>query len=81
MNRIYDKPVSDWDFEEGCVYTAEEFESERELGSIWNDCGSGYWAKEVTSEADTHPVLMMNNNDEVFSTEREDATHVIWYNK
>jgi hypothetical protein len=37
---------------------------------IGNDDGSGYWMKDG-----------MICKDEVFPSEQEDATHVIWYSK
>ncbi len=67
--RIYDKkhePNEDDD-----IYSVKEWIEEIKNICCRNDDGSGYWMKDG----------YINDNDEVFSSEPEDATHVIWYNK
>jgi hypothetical protein len=64
--RIYYKqPDNDDD-----IYTVEDWEKTVAEGWINNDDGCGYWMKNN-----------LISNDEVFSTEQLDATHVVWYNK
>ena len=65
-NRAHN-PDPEWDEDE--VFTVAEW---LEAKNVWigNDDGSGYWMKDG-----------MICNDEVFSSEQEDATHVIWYSK
>jgi len=52
------------------IFTIEEWEEEIQNGNFCNYDGSGYWVKNN-----------LKSNDEVFSTPKLDATHVIWYNK
>lgn len=52
------------------VFTVEEWKEAVANGSFVNDDGSGFWMKDGKE-----------SQDEVFSTEPEDATHVAWYNK
>ena len=68
MSRIYSAKLDDDEF--GDLFTVNEWLSE--VKNIWcsNYDGSGYWVKDGYV-----------SNDEVFSSEPEDATHVIWYNK
>ena len=56
--------------DEDDVYTIEEWNDVVSDGSITNDDGCGYWAKNG-----------MMCRDEVFSTPQSDATHVVWFNK
>lgn len=51
------------------IFTVEEW---LQAKNVWigNDDGCGYWMKDD-----------MISDDEVFSSEPEDATHVIWYSK
>jgi len=52
------------------IYTIEDWNECVEEGFLMDDDGSGYWMKDN-----------LISNDEVFGTERLDATHVVWYNK
>lgn len=54
----------------GEVYTVEEWEQVVKDDWINNFDGSGYWVKN-----------RFKSTDEVFSTPKLDATHVVWYNK
>lgn len=54
----------------GDLFTAEQWENEVKNQICYNDHGQGYWVKDN-----------LESEDEVFSSERQDATHVIWYNK
>ena len=49
---------------------ADEWEAGIEAGLYGTMDGSGYWVRNG-----------MQSNDEVFSSPREDATHVAWYPK
>lgn len=66
MPRKYDDRIPAW----ADVFTVEEFAEHVLVGAFNTYDGSGYWAKDG-----------MESDDEVFSTEPEDATHVAWYNK
>lgn len=57
----------EWDDD---IYTVEEWEQVVKDGYIGNFDGNGYWVKNG-----------LKSSDEVFSTPKLDATHVIWYNK
>lgn len=48
----------------------DEWEAGVEVGLYGNDDGSGFWVRNGKQ-----------CNDEVFSSEKEDATHVAWYPK
>lgn len=52
------------------IYTVKEWEFTIRNNMIWNDCGSGYWMKDGYV-----------SDDEVFNSKKEDATHVLWFNK
>jgi len=52
------------------IYTVEEWVQAVKDGWVGNYDGNGYWVKNG-----------LRSNDEVFSTEPLDATHVVWYNK
>ena len=52
------------------LVTVEGFLEDVENGSIMDEDGCGYWVKDGK-----------RSNSDVFSTDQEDATHVIWYNK
>ena len=73
-NRNYLRELSKY----GDVMDAAQFEKdlaeEKETGytilGFSNDDGSGYWVKEGKQ-----------SSDEIFSTPRLDATHIIWFNK
>lgn len=52
------------------IYSADDFERAIEDGSFTSDDGSGYWVKDG-----------FRSYDEIFRTERLDATHVIWFSK
>lgn len=65
-SRIYYKKLDKGDD----VYTIEEWNKTIKEGWIMNEDGCGYWMKDN-----------LISNDEVFSTEQLDATHVVWYNK
>lgn len=52
------------------IYTIKEWDEAVMGGWICNEDGSGYWVKDG-----------LKSNDEVFSTPKLDATHVVWYNK
>lgn len=54
----------------GDVFTLKEWKEITESGGINSDDGHGYWCKDGKE-----------SNDEVFSTEAQDATHVAWFNK
>ena len=66
MARTYDQPLPDY----GDLMTAEEFTACVDSGSFIPDDGTGYWVKDG-----------LESRDEVFASEVEDATHVMWYNK
>jgi len=59
----------DKDFDDD-IYTVEDWEQAVKDGCFCNFDGSGYWVKDA-----------LKSNDEVFSTPKLDATHVVWYNK
>lgn len=67
VKRVYDKDI-DNDF--GDLMTVEVWEECVAGGCFCNYDGSGYWIKNGKA-----------SRDEVFSTPKLDATHVIWYNK
>lgn len=52
------------------IYTVEEWEQAIKEGAFCNYDGNGYWVKDG-----------LESRDEVFSTPKLDATHVVWYNK
>jgi len=52
------------------VYDLEELEQHMESNYINNNDGSGYWVKDG-----------LRSKDEIFSTPRLDATHVVWFSK
>lgn len=60
------KPDPKWDD----IYTLEEWLEAKNV-YIDNDVGCGYWMKND----------MICDKDEVFSSDPEDATHVMWYSK
>ena len=66
--RVYDDPL-DADIDDD-IYTVAEWKEAVELGAFKNWDGSGYWVKDG-----------MKSSAEVFSSDPEDATHVVWYNK
>lgn len=53
-----------------CLMLVEVWEEYEETGGIIDTDGFGYWAKDGYS-----------SQDDVFTTPKLDATHVIWYNK
>ena len=53
----------------GDIFTVNDFKCNVENGGISDYDGFGYWVKDN-----------LRSDDEVFSTEIEDATHVIWFN-
>lgn len=55
-------------FDDADLMTIEEWEHSKDLFSNFD--GVGYWVKEN-----------LRSNDEVFLTDRKDATHVVWYSK
>jgi len=59
-------PDPEWDD----VYTLEAWLQAKNV-YIGNDDGNGYWMKDG----------MICDKDEVFSSEPEDSTHVVWYSK
>jgi hypothetical protein len=61
--------VLDVDFDDD-IYTIKEWDEAVMGGWICNEDGCGYWVKDG-----------LKSNDEVFSTPKLDATHVVWYNK
>jgi len=70
-SRIYNRkhsPDPEWDEDE--VFTLEAWFQAKNV-YIGNDDGNGYWMKDG----------MICHKDEVFSSEPEDATHVVWYSK
>jgi thioredoxin reductase len=52
------------------VYTIEEWEEVVNDGDLCDSDGVGYWVREG-----------LKSEDDVFSTPKLDATHVVWYNK
>lgn len=54
----------------GDLFTVEEFWLAVDSGLITDYDGFGHWVKDG-----------MESLDQVFSTRKEDATHVMWYNK
>ena len=64
--RIYKTPIS---IEDTHLMTVEEWLTAKNV-EFGNYDGSGYWVKDGKE-----------SDDEVFSSEPEDATHVAWYNK
>lgn len=66
--RNYNKPI-DFEDEELDLMSVKQW-SEVKNVCYRNDDGNGYWCKGG-----------LESNDEVFSTEQLDATHVIWYSK
>lgn len=65
-DREYTNPVS----EDGELFTCDEWVDALDDGWLDTSDGCGYWVKNGKE-----------SRDEVFSTQRLDATHVIWYNK
>jgi hypothetical protein len=65
-NRNYDRLIENDDD----VYTIKEWQAAIKNGFFGNYDGVGYWAKNG-----------QYCHDEVFSSEPQDATHVIWFNK
>lgn len=65
-NRVYDRELPNY----GDLMTIEEWKDAVEEGYIMDDDGSGNWVKDG----------MMSRFDP-FSSEQEDATHVMWFNK
>ena len=64
----YTKKLNDiWDED---MYNVEEWEDCVKDGWFGNFDGSGYWVKNG-----------FKSHDEVFSTPKLDATHVVWYSK
>jgi hypothetical protein len=66
-NRYTGKLEHDCDTE---IFTVENWEKAINDGCFSNFDGCGYWVKDNCE-----------SNDEVFSTPKLDATHVIWYSK
>lgn len=66
MNREYKRKVKP----EDDLYTVKEWLEEIKNKLCCNYDGSGYWVKDG-----------LRSDDEVFSTEPLNATHVAWYNK
>lgn len=65
---LYDRELDDC--AKGRLYTVEDWNQSVEDGDMDSDDGTGYWCKDG-----------MRSDEEVFSTEQLDATHVVWYNK
>lgn len=65
--RNYNNEIDEY----GDVYTLSDFIDCVNDGYIGNYDGSGYWCKDG----------LYSHDDEVFSSEPEDATHVVWFNK
>jgi hypothetical protein len=66
--RKYDRPLDkEWDDD---LYHVDTWKEVVKEGSIVNYDGFGYWVKDG-----------FKSRDEVFSTPKLDATHVVWYNK
>lgn len=65
-SRIYDEAIPKY----GDIMTIEDWDESVEGGYIMDDDGHGYWAKDGLMSRST-----------TFSTQQEDATHVIWFNK
>ena len=57
--------------EDDMVVTVDEWLNDCKDKGFSNWDGSGYWIKDG----------YVCDTDEVFSSEPEDATHVVWYNK
>ena len=66
--RVYDQPL-DPKLNDG-VYTVTEWQESVANGYFTNFDGNGYWVRDG-----------LRSSSEVFSSEPEDATHVVWYNK
>ena len=66
-DRYNKKLDQDWDDD---IYTVEEWRQAVKDGCFCNFDGSGYWVKDG-----------LKSSDEVFSTPKLDATHVVWHNK
>ncbi len=64
--RKYESPLPEF----GDVFTVSEFEDMVKEGLIIDDDGHGYWIKDGKS-----------SRDDVFSSKKEDADGVIWFNK
>lgn len=54
----------------GELFAVDDFIIDVNSGCFGNYDGSGYWVKNN-----------LRSQDEVFSTPREDATHVLWFSK
>lgn len=68
LERKYERELcNSWDDD---IYTVNEWEEAVLDGEFNSDDGSGYWVKDG-----------LRSDDEVFSTPKLDATHVVWYNK
>ena len=65
--RLYDEEIPDY----GDLMTVEDWNQAVEDGVFIDSDGCGYWVKNNK----------MAREDEVFSTEQLDATHVMWFNK
>ena len=65
--RNYNKQIDKHDD----VFALADFIDNVNMGYIGNFDGSGYWCKDG----------LYSRDDEVFSSEPEDATHVVWFNK
>lgn len=66
--RDYCEDIGDRDY--GDLMTAEDWEKAVDDGCFVTTDGCGYWVKDGKQ-----------SHDEVFNSAREDATHVMWYNK
>lgn len=66
--REYNTPINNDDWWD--VFTADAWENDIKDKICFNSDGCGYWVKDNKA-----------SRDEVFVTNREDATHVVWYNK
>lgn len=66
--REYNREI-EVDYDYGTVFTIKQWSDFKDKCYMDYD-GYGYWVKNG-----------YESKDEVFSTEPEDATHVVWYNK
>lgn len=64
--RQYDHTIPNF----ATIFTLEEWQEDVARGNFMSYDGTGYWVKDGKE-----------SRDEVFSTLKEDATHVAWYNK
>lgn len=64
--RSYSREIPDY----ANVMTLADWDEATESGMIIEYDGSGYWCKDGKESGDS-----------VWDTDREDATHVAWYNK